>query len=648
MFYPLNARPASQQPREAFRLRHVIASFAMLPRIMRLVWAASRHLTFWTAIFSLARGLTPALSAAITQLLFDAVLQGIAHRNITPIWWPVCLQLAVNLFDRSCTRAGLVVQQLLQDRVSDHVQKLILGKANTLDMAQFEDATFYDKLRHATQEASYKPATMIAQTFDLVRTTITLCSMLFLIAHLAWWLVVVALMIPIPSFIATSRYGWKGYIVALRQSPERRKQNYYTQMLTVDQYTKEIKLFNLGEFFLERFMQQAEKLYQENKRMLVPRATTGLLWMLLTIIANSGIYLYIALQAVMRRISFGQLSKYVTASNSAGQSFQAMLDGFTDTYENSLFINLLFEFLEYQPEIVSPACPVPLITQEVAITNPAQDERRATPRKPHPRLKKITVTALDQGQGLSIEFRNVSFTYAGKKQPALKHVSFTIRAGETVALVGSNGAGKTTLVKLLSRLYDPTEGEILIGKHNIKEYDLTELREHIGVIFQDFIHYQMTAHENIGIGRVARIEDRELVTLAAKKSGANHAIEQLANGYDAMLGRWFEKGVELSGGQWQKIALARAFMRNAPILILDEPTSALDAQAEYEIFARFRSLTERATTIFISHRFSTARLADRIFVLEQGMLCESGSHTELIAQGGRYSELFNLQARAYR
>jgi ATP-binding cassette, subfamily B, bacterial len=614
--YSARLRYRSDQPREDFQLKHVFASVKTLPRIARLVWTASPQLTFWSAALTLTRGITPAVSATITQLLFDGVLLGIRQQSIAPIWLPVCLQLGINLLDRTCLRVGFILQQLLKDRVADHIQESVLSKANTLDMSQFENAEYYDTLRHAIEEAGYRPATMISQTFDLSRTFITLCSMLFLIAHLSWWLVVVALVIPIPSFIASSRYGWKDYLLARRQSPEKRLQNYHTQLLTVDQYVKEIKLFNLGDFLFERFKQNAEKLYEENKRMLLPRATTGLFWALLSIIANSIIYLYIALQAVMRHITFGQLSKYVTATNSAGQSFQGVLDGFTDTYENSLFVNTLFEFLEYEPKIVSPAEPIPLSV-------PAQ------------------------GQGLSIEFRNVTFTYPGKTQPALKHASFTIQAGETIALVGRNGAGKTTLVKLLSRLYDPDEGEILIGGHNIKEYDLAELREHIGVIFQDFVRYQMTANDNIGVGRVAQIEKRELVEMAARKSGADTIIDQLANSYDAMLGRWFEKGVELSGGQWQKIALARAFMRNAPILILDEPTSALDAQAEYDIFTRFRSLTESKTTIFISHRFSTVRLADRIFVLEYGVISESGSHDELMMLNGRYAELFNLQASAY-
>ncbi|MBV9259534.1 MAG: ABC transporter ATP-binding protein, partial [Ktedonobacteraceae bacterium] len=349
MRYSLSLRNRSNQPRENFQLKHVFASVKTLPRIARLVWVSSPHLTFWSAVLCLGRGITPAVSATITQLLFDSVLLGIRQESIAPLWLPVCLQLAVNLFDRTCMRVGFILQQLLQDRVAEHVQESVLRKANTLDMAQFENAEYYDTLRHAIEEAGYRPATMITQSFDLVRTFITLCSMLFLISHLAWWLVAVALVIPIPSFIASSRYGWKDYLLARRQSPEKRMQSYHTQLLTVDQYIKEIKLFNLGDFFLERFIRNAEKLYDENKRMLIPRATTGLFWALLTISANSVIYLYIALQAVLRHITFGQLSKYVTASNTAGQSFQSVLDGFTDTYENSLFINQLFEFLEYEP-----------------------------------------------------------------------------------------------------------------------------------------------------------------------------------------------------------------------------------------------------------------------------------------------------------
>jgi ATP-binding cassette subfamily B protein len=294
-----------------------------------------------------------------------------------------------------------------------------------------------------------------------------------------------------------------------------------------------------------------------------------------------------------------------------------MLDSLSNIYEYHLFISTLFDFLAYEQQIVAPTHPLHLETPLGC-------------------------------DGMDIEFRNVSFTYPGKSEPVLKNISFTLHAGESVALVGQNGAGKTTLVKLLARLYNPDEGEILIGGHNIKEYDPRELREQIGVIFQDYVKYRMTAGENIGVGRVTEIENRILVDLAARKSGADRIITRLDQGYDTMLGRWFEQGMDLSGGEWQKIALARAFMRDAPILILDEPTSALDAQAEYDIYQSFRRLTTGRTVIFVSHRFSTVRLADRIFVIEQGHIIESGSHQELLDLRGKYTELFNLQAEAYR
>lgn len=398
---------------------------------------------------------------------------------------------------------------------------------------------------------------------------------------------------------------------------------YFVTLMTTDTYNKEVKLFTLGDFFTHKFWDLATKLYKQDKKLLLTRYSINFGWTGLTVAANSAIYLYVALQTVMGRITLGGLTLYTQTAVQVGQNFQGLLNDISSTYENTLYVNTLFEFLEYQPKIVSPPNPQPL-------DPPGKIE------------------------GLDIEFRNVSFTYPGKDpetQAALKHVSFTIHAGEAIALVGRNGAGKTTLVKLLTRLYDPDEGEILIGGRNIKEYDLKELREQVGVIFQDYVNYYMTAHENIGVGRVDEIEQRDLVMSAARKSGANAVIERLPQGYDTMLGRWFKDlkdSTQLSGGEWQKIALARAFMRDARILVLDEPTSALDAHAEHEVFTRFRVLTEGKTAVFISHRFSTVRLADRIFVIENGSVSESGSHQELIALDGRYAELFNLQAEAYR
>jgi ATP-binding cassette subfamily B protein len=602
---------------EKFQLSKVLTVFTSLPRVISLVWSTSALLTSSMGIISVLRGILPLATALVTKLLIDSVVEGIKLQSFGLIWLPVILQLVLLLFDRLLSTVSNITQQLLQEQVSNRIQLMVLEKANTLDLQFFEDSEFYDKLRRASSDATFRPVQMISQSFDLVRTVITLVTMLGLLLRLAWWLALIALVVPIPAFIANTRYGWIGYRRMRHQSPDRRKMAYFQQVMTVDNYNKEIKLFNLGDYFIERFRFLAVKVYKEGRALVVKRYLMGFLWGGLSIAANSGIYLYVAWQTVMRQISLGDLTMYTQAATQVGSSFQNFLDGISSLYENNLFVNNLFEFLQYEPRIASPS-------QATAV--------------------KMNGTS----SGLDIEFRNVSFTYPGKQQAALKNVSFTIRVGEAIALVGRNGAGKTTLVKLLTRLYDPDEGEILIGGRNVKEYELTDLRRHVGVIFQDYVNYQMNARENIGVGLIDEIENREMVTKAARKSGANAVIERLDDGYETMLGKWFDDGAQLSGGEWQKIALARAFMRDASVLVLDEPTSALDAQAEYEVFTHFRTLTEGKTAIFISHRFSTVRLADRIFVIEHGGVLESGSHAELMALDGRYAELFNLQAEAYR
>ena len=617
-------RPKSTK--EGFALRQVFEAFTSLPRVLTLVWNTHAGFTLAMGILSIIRGFTPAISIWITKLVIDSVVSAIKTQDVGPVVALVLLQLGVEMINRLLTTFSNIVQQLLQERVSNRIQVMILDKANTLDLAFFENPEFYDKLRQAAEQSTFRPVAMISQTFDLGRTIITFFSMIFLMLGLEWWLAIVALLVPIPAFIADSRYGWIGYQRMRRQSPERRKMTYYNNVMTTDQYNKEIKLFNLGSFFIDQYRTLANKFYEENKLILVRRYVTNFFWNGLTVVANAGIYLYVALQAVNGRISLGGLTLYTQTAAQVGQSFNSILSGISSTYENNLFVGTLFEFLEYQPRVTSPKEPQPMNVNGNGTGN--------TNRK-----------------GLDIEFRNVSFTYPGKDpetQAALRNVSFTIQEGEAVALVGRNGAGKTTLVKLLTRLYDPDGGEILMGGRNIKEYDLHELREQVGVIFQDYVTYFMSARENIGVGRLAEMENQELVANAAHKSGADAVIGKLPKGYDTTLGRWFDEGVQLSGGEWQKIALARAFMRDARILVLDEPTSSLDAQAEYEVFSNFRELTKGKTAIFISHRFSTVRLADRIFVIENGNILENGSHQELMALDGRYAELFNLQAEAYR
>ena len=610
-----------------FSWKQIPEAFASLPRVLKLVWDTSKLLTLLMLIISIMQGFTPAVSLWITNLVINGVVKGIRVPNTSPIGdrvgpivLPICLQVGIGLFSSLLSTLSNITQQLLQERVSNRIQFMILEKADTLDLSYFENPEFYDKMRRAADQSTYQPVTMVSQTFGLLQTTITMFSMIFLLTRLAWWLAVVSLIVPIPAFFSSIRYGWRGYQRMRRQSPERRLMQYFNMLMTTDTYNKEIKLFNLGRFFIERFKQIANKLYEEDKSIIVRRYLMNFLWTGLTVAANSTIYLYIAFRTIVYNLPLGNLILYTQSAVQAGQSFQGLLNGISGTYENNLYVGTLFEFLEYEPKIVSPQEPRPV--------------------DPSPEVK-----------GLTVEFRDVSFTYPGKDpetQAALKHVSFTIQAGEAIALVGRNGAGKTTLVKLLTRLYDPDDGEILIGGRNIKEYDLKDLREQVGVIFQDYVNYYMSARENIGVGRINEIENEDLVMSAARKSGANAVIERLASGYDTMLGRWFKDGTQLSGGEWQKVALARAFMRDARILVLDEPTSSLDAQAEYEVFEHFRTLTEGKTAIFISHRFSTVRLADRIFVIEHGGILESGSHQQLMALDGRYAELFNLQAEAYR
>jgi ATP-binding cassette, subfamily B, bacterial len=603
-----------------FSWKQVPEAFTSLPRVLKLVWDTNKALTLLMGLLSILQGFTPAISLWITNLVINAVVEGIRVHSTNLIWLPISFQVGIGLFSSLLSTISNITQQILQEKVSNRVQFMILEKSDTLDLSYFENPEFYDKMRRAADQSTYQPVTMVSQTFGLCQTAITMFSMIFLLTRLAWWLAIVSLIVPIPAFFSSIRYGWRGYQRMRRQSPERRLMQYFSTIMTTDTNNKEVKLFNLGRFFIERFKQIANKLYIEDRNIVVRRYSMNFLWTGLTVAANSAIYLYVALQAIIGRISLGNLLLYTQSAVQAGQSFQNLLSGISGTYENNLYVGTLFEFLEYEPKIVSPPEPKPV--------EPSSDVK-----------------------GLDVEFRDVSFTYPGKDpatQAALKHVSFTIKAGEAIALVGRNGAGKTTLVKLLTRLYDPDEGEIFMGGRNIKEYDLKDLREQVGVIFQDYVNYYMSARENIGVGRINEIENEDLVMSAARKSGANAVIERLPGGYDTMLGRWFKDGTQLSGGEWQKVALARAFMRDARILVLDEPTSSLDAQAEYEVFEHFRTLTEGKTAIFISHRFSTVRLADRIFVIEHGGIIENGSHQELMALDGRYAELFNLQAEAYR
>jgi len=613
----------------------VAGTTAALPRVIRLVWDASPAVTGGLFAATVVAGVIPAVSAYTSKLLVNAVVSGIVVRN-TPnpppdivrldfgIWHPAfstvnaiivlaVLQLLIFALIAFLSTMRNITQQLLQNAVSMRIQLMVMEKAASLDLAFYEDPASYDLLRRAQTDSINRPVLMISTAFGLVQTALTFVTMIALLVVVSPLLAVLALLSPVPAFIADTRYGWRGYNIARWGSRLLRRMNYLVTLLTTDSYAKEVKLFGLGRYFIDRYRLIGERYYGSQRSQVVRRYLTGFLWGNLSTIATSVTYLYVALQAIAGRLTLGDLTLYTTAAQSVQNSIQGILGGFSGMYEHNLYLSNLFELMETESVLPTRADPVPVPT-------PVRGE---------------------------ITFDHVSFAYPGATDNALTDLSFTVSAGETIAIVGRNGAGKTTLFKLICRLYDPGEGRILIDGVDIRDYDPAQLRAQIGGMFQDYVTYQATAAENIGLGSLGAIADRDAILKASRQAGSDGLIAALPQGYDTALGKWFDAGVNLSGGEWQKVALARAFMRDARILLLDEPTSALDAQAEYELFERIHSLTRGRTAVYISHRFSTVRRADRIVFLEHGRLVEEGTHEQLMRLNGRYARLFRLQASAY-
>ncbi|HEX7228487.1 MAG TPA: ABC transporter ATP-binding protein [Candidatus Binatia bacterium] len=598
--------------------RQLRQSFTHTPQAVRFVWRTNRWATVGLGLLTLGGALLPASQAWVGKLIVDGVVASIQTgqdaEQVRRVFIYLLLELGLFLLSAAFNHGRRLIQQLIQLQLANRIRAEIIGKALTLNLAYFEDSDFYDRLQNARREGGYKPVELINDTFLIVQNSITLISFALLMLRFSPWLVVVLVATGIPAFIAETRYSERGFRLLTRRAPETRQVNYLSRLLTEDTAAKEIKLFNLGGTLLNRYTTLFDKFFEEDKSLALRRATAGFGLGLIATLGFYGSYAWIVWYTVQGKISLGDMTLYLAIFRQGQSTFQSILSALGNIYENNLFMANFFEFLCLAPRMQMPG----------------QGRKLSLPLRG------------------GIEFREVGFRYPDNEEWALRGVNLVIRPGEKIALVGHNGAGKTTLIKLLSRLYDPTEGSVLIDDVDIRDLDPLELQQRIGVIFQDFVRYHLPVRENIGFGQIDAMDDVERIAAAARKSGAHAVVEELPDGYETMLGRWFHDGHELSLGQWQKIALARAFMRDAEILVLDEPTASVDARTEYEIFQNFKALTEGKMAILISHRFSTVRMADRIAVIQDGRIAELGTHDELLRRGGTYAELFSMQAEGYR
>jgi ATP-binding cassette subfamily B protein len=588
-------------------------------RALELVWSTHKPLTIGLGALTLAAGLMPAGVAYLGKLIVDAVVAALGARTAggAPDYTAVLTLVAIEgllVAALAGVQRGIdFCQSLLRVVLSQRVHLLILDKALTLTLAEFENSELYDKLNRARQEASVRPLSLVNRTFALTQNAVSLASFAGLLLAFSPWAVAILVAAGLPAFIAETRFSGERFRAFQWRSPERRMLAYLEIVLAREDHAKEVKLFDLGPRLLTRYRDIFRRIYAEEKRLTIRRDGWGFVFGLISSAAFYGAYAWIALATIDGTISLGEMTMYLLLFKQGQGAVAAMLSAVGGMYEDNLYLSNLYDYLE-QP--VSAA-------SGTAVTGP------------------------DPAAGL--EFDHVAFTYPGAATPALRDVTLTVQPGQSVALVGSNGSGKTTLVKLLAGLYMPTAGAVRYQGRDLREWDPKTLRQRIGVIFQDFNRYQLTVGANIGAGDVLAFDDDARWREAAAKGQAADFIGNLPAGYETQLGRWFNQGQELSGGQWQRVALARAFMRRgAEILVLDEPTAAMDAETEAQIFEHFRSLTKDRIAILISHRFSTVRYADQIVVLDEGRIVEHGSHDELMALGGRYAHLFNLQARGYR
>ncbi|GAA4507935.1 ABC transporter ATP-binding protein [Hymenobacter ginsengisoli] len=601
-------------------VRERVSALRHLPAFLKLIWQTSPTLTLSNIGLRLLRAALPLALLYVGRLILDDVVALTklppAGRALGPVFGLVALEFGLVLLTDALGRAVALLDSLLGDLFANASSVRLMRHAAELDLDQFEDSTFYDKLERARRQTLSR-SVLMSQVLAQGQDAVTLVLLAGGLVAFQPWLLGLLLLAVVPAFLGESHFNERSYSLSHSWTPERRELDYLRQTGASDETAKEVKIFGLSDFLINRFSTLSDQFYSQNKALALRRAGWGTVFAAIGAAGYYGAYLYIIKQAVGGAISIGQLTFLAGSFARLRALLEGILSRFSQVADGALYLQDFFDFFQIMPRIVRP-----MVGQAV---------------RPFPR-------PIRQG----FTFEEVGFKYKNAEKWALRHLSFELRAGEKLALVGENGAGKTTLVKLLARLYDPSEGRILLDGHDLREYDPAELRQEIGVIFQDFVRFQLPAGQNLAVGRIEERSNQPRIEQAAHQSLADSVIAKLPLGYDQMIGRRFNGGVDLSGGEWQKIALGRAYMREAQLLILDEPTAALDARAEYEVFERFKELTQGKTAVLISHRFSTVRMADRILVIEHGRVQEIGSHEELLARGGRYAELFQLQAAGYR
>ncbi len=610
----MKPNPEKKPSQNQLSFKDRLAALQNLPRFFALVWETNRWMTVVNAVLRLIKSSTPLAILYVGKLIIDQVIElAKSHGSTTHLWTLVAIEFGLAIVSDVLSRMINLLDSLLGDLFSNHTSIRIMQHAATLDLDQFENSVFYDKLERARQQTIGRTI-LLSQVLSQVQDLITMAFLAAGLIAFNFWLILLLIIAIIPAFLGEAYFNDKTYALSRKQTPEKRELDYVRFLGASDDTAKEVKIFNLSGFIVDRFRTLSNRFYADNKRLTIRRTFWGSLLAMLGSAGYYAAYLFIIAQTVAGIITIGSLTFLAGSFRQLRSLMEGILLRFNSVSQGAVYLQDFFDFFEIQPKIVAASKPLTF-----------------------PKPIKLGFT-----------FEDVGFKYTNSEKWANRHISFTLHPSEKIALVGENGAGKTTLVKLLARLYDPTEGRILLDGIDLKEYDLAELRIQIGVIFQDFIRYQMNVSQNIAVGNIKEAANHPLITQSSKQSLAHPLIERLPGKYDQMLGRRFNNGIDLSGGEWQKIALARAYMKDAQLLILDEPTAALDARAEYEVFQRFAELTKGKSAVLISHRFSTVRMADRILVLDKGQMIEMGSHEELLQQEGRYAELFTLQAMGYR